>query len=220
MKQPKVIFVDAVGTLFGVRGSVGQIYGDIARRFDVEVESRTLNKAFFKAFAASEPPIFPGVTKEEIPACEYVWWQAIALRTFHEADALPKFSNFADFFQELYAHFATAEPWYVYEDVRTALEMWQQMGISLGVLSNFDSRLYSVLEALDLDQFFTSVTISSQVGAAKPELKIFEAALKKHQCEAEDAWHIGDSLKEDYEGAKAAGLKGIWLKRPPGLLVA
>ena len=213
MKQPKVIFLDAVGTLFGVRGSVGQIYGEIAQRFGVEVESKILNKAFFKAFAASEPPVFLGVKPEEIPACEFVWWQAIALRTFHEAEALHQFSNFADFFQELYDHFATAEPWYVYEDVRPALEMWRQMGIDLGILSNFDSRLYTVLEALDLFQFFTFITISSQVGAAKPDPKIFTAALEKHQCKAEEAWHIGDSFKEDYQGAEAVGLKGIWLKR-------
>lgn len=35
--RPKVIFFDAVGTLFGVKGSVGQIYRAIAADFGVEV---------------------------------------------------------------------------------------------------------------------------------------------------------------------------------------
>ncbi|PSB67498.1 hydrolase, partial [filamentous cyanobacterium CCP1] len=35
----------------------------------------------------------------------------------------------------------------------------------------------------------------------------------KHQCPAHAAWHIGDSFREDYQGAKAAGLRAIWLKR-------
>ncbi|MEO0490944.1 MAG: hydrolase, partial [Cyanobacteria bacterium J06659_2] len=31
MDYPKVIFLDAVGTVFGVRSSVGQIYRDLAQ---------------------------------------------------------------------------------------------------------------------------------------------------------------------------------------------
>jgi putative hydrolase of the HAD superfamily len=70
-----------------------------------------------------------------------------------------------------------------------------------------------VLKALKLEEYFTSVTISTQTGVAKPDPQIFAAALEKHHCEAKDAWHIGDSLKEDYQGAKAAGLKAILLDR-------
>lgn len=117
------------------------------------------------------------------------------------------------FFTELYQHFATADPWFIYPDVLPTLKRWHQLGIELGVLSNFDSRLYSVLQALDLAQFFTSVTISTEVGAAKPDPQIFAVGLNKHNCPAQLAWHIGDSLKEDYQGAKAAGLRAVWLKR-------
>ncbi len=213
MKQPKVIFVDAVGTLFGIRGSVGQIYSEIAQEFGVEVPAKILNAAFYKAFAASEPPVFLGVEPQEIPNCEFKWWEALALDTFQQADVYHQFSDFAAFFQQLYAHFATAEPWFVYPDVQPALEQWQQMGIEMGVLSNFDSRIYGVLESLGVAQFFTSVTISSQVGAAKPDREIFAAALEKHQCNVHEAWHIGDSYTEDYQGAKSAGLRAILLKR-------
>lgn len=87
------------------------------------------------------------------------------------------------------------------------------MGIELAIVSNFDSRLYAVLEALELSQWFASVTISTHVGSAKPEPAIFEAALANHGCSPQDAWHVGDSWSEDYEGAVAAGLKGIWLNR-------
>ena len=81
------------------------------------------------------------------------------------------------------------------------------------MLSNFDSRVYSVLQALDLSKFFTSVTLSTEVGAAKPDPEIFAIGLKKHNCSAQAAWHIGDSLAEDYQGAKAAGLKAVLIKR-------
>ncbi|WP_254721968.1 HAD-IA family hydrolase [Kovacikia minuta] len=80
-------------------------------------------------------------------------------------------------------------------------------------MSNFDSRLYSVLQSLELANFFSSVTISSEAGAAKPDPQIFAIALQKHQCPPELAWHIGDSYEEDYQAARAAGLRGVWVKR-------
>lgn len=213
MPRPKVIFIDAVGTLFGVRGSVGDVYREIAQRFGVEASAESLNQAFYKSFKAAPSPVFLGAEPQEIPDREFEWWQLIAVDTFQQAGVLHQFSDFSSFFNELYTHFSTAEPWFVYPDVRPALEHWQQLGIELGVLSNFDSRIYSVLQALNLVEFFTSVTISSEVGAAKPDPKIFTAALEKHDCSAEYAWHIGDSEKEDYQGAKTAGLKGILLTR-------
>jgi putative hydrolase of the HAD superfamily len=94
-----------------------------------------------------------------------------------------------------------------------ALNKWQQQGIELAVVSNFDSRIYAVLKALNLAEYFTSVTISTEVGAAKPDTQIFTAALQKHNGIAENVLHIGDSFKADYCGAKAAGLKAIWLNR-------
>jgi putative hydrolase of the HAD superfamily len=42
---------------------------------------------------------------------------------------------------------------------------------------------------------------------------VFQAALEKHGCLPQQAWHIGDSWKEDYQGAIAVGIRAIWLKR-------
>jgi putative hydrolase of the HAD superfamily len=213
MQQPKVIFLDAVGTIFGVKGSVGVVYAQIAQQFDVIVPADRLNRAFYQSFKAAPSPVFPTQQPEEIPECEFEWWQAIARHTFQQIGVLDQFTDFSAFFHQLYRHFATAEPWAIYPDVLQALQHWHQLGIELGVLSNFDSRLYSVLQALDLAQFFTSVTISTEVGAAKPDPQIFAIGLNKHQCPAELAWHVGDSLQEDYHGAKASGLRAIWLQR-------
>jgi putative hydrolase of the HAD superfamily len=213
MQQPKVIFLDAVGTLFGVRGSVGEVYSAIAAEFGVQVQAEALNEAFLQAFAAFPPPVFPGATSEEIPYCEFEWWHRVAELTFRQVGAFEQFANFTEFFDELYQHFATAEPWFIYPDVLPALEQWRRIGIQLGIVSNFDSRLNYVLDALKLTEFFTSITISTQIGVAKPDPKIFTAALEKHYCDAKDAWHIGDSFRQDYEGARAAGLRAILVER-------
>ncbi|MBW4516174.1 MAG: HAD family hydrolase [Timaviella obliquedivisa GSE-PSE-MK23-08B] len=211
--RPKVIFLDAVGTLFGVKDSVGEVYRGIAQRFGVEADSAMLNQAFFQNFRNASPMAFPGVEASEIPYHEYLWWEAIAIQTFSQAGVFEQFTDFPAFFAVLYRHFAIADPWFVYPDIPAALTQWREQKIELGVLSNFDSRLHAVLPALGLAEFFSSVTVSTEVGAAKPNPQIFQAALEKHHCLPAQAWHIGDSQKEDYEGAKAAGLQAVLLKR-------
>jgi len=217
MLKPKVIFLDAVGTLFGVDGSVGHAYAKIAQQFGVEADAQALNTAFYKQFKAADPMAFPDTEPTHIPAQEYAWWQAIAENTFREVAQFEQFEDFDAFFADLYAYFAGADPWFVYPDAYHSLERWRSMGINMGIISNFDSRIYTVLDSLALADFFSSVTLSTEVGAAKPDPKVFEAALKKHDCDPSEAWHVGDSYTDDYEGAKAAGLRGIWLRRPSEL---
>lgn len=213
VNYPSVILLDAAGTLFGVRGSVGEIYSTIAREWGVIVESAALNQGFKQSFQASSAAVFPGVSAAELPVCEFEWWLTIARHTFSHAGVLEQFTDFPAFFADLYAHFAMATPWVIYPEVPTVLEQWRSQGIELGIVSNFDSRLYSVLKALNLTGFFTSITISTEVGAAKPDVAIFNAALQKYSCSPAQAWHIGDSYHEDYVGARAAGLKAFWLQR-------
>jgi putative hydrolase of the HAD superfamily len=179
------------------------------------VPGEVLNRAFFESFQNAGSPAFGAGSPAEIQAKEFSWWLAIATQTFEQAGALHQFADFGEFFAALYAHFATAAPWFVYDDVKPALERWKGMGISLGVLSNFDSRIYSVLQVLELGSFFSSVTISTEAGVAKPHPQIFAIALEKQNCAAGFAWHIGDSFVEDYQAAQRAGLRGIWLRRKP-----
>ncbi|HEY9654916.1 MAG TPA: HAD family hydrolase [Crinalium sp.] len=212
-KLPDVVFLDAVGTLFGVKGSVGEIYAEVAQQFGVVVAAAVLNRSFSQSFRAAGMPAFGDTDRTARQRQEFEWWLAIATNTFQQAGVLEQFPDFAEFFAVLYAHFATAAPWIVYPDVLPALKRWKQLGVPLGILSNFDSRLYAVLETLALTDFFASVTISTEVGAAKPDPRVFAIALQKHNCLPSGAWHIGDSYEEDYQAAKAVGMRGIWLRR-------
>jgi putative hydrolase of the HAD superfamily len=210
---PQVIFLDAVGTLFGVAGSVGKIYSEIAQQHGVKADAEELNQAFFRTFKAAPPMAFPDADPGQIPILEFTWWRRLGQQTFSSAGVLDQFVDFDSFFTDLYAHFATADPWFIYPEVLETLQQWQQWGVELGVISNFDSRLYRVLKALELSDYFQSVTISSEVGAAKPDPLIFATALQKHRCASSRAWHVGDSQTDDRHGARAAGLRGVWLKR-------
>jgi putative hydrolase of the HAD superfamily len=206
---PEVVFFDAVGTLFGVEDSVGAQYAKVARRHGVEAIAAALDLAFYAAFKEAGSPAFPGAEPEQIPQLEYDWWKAITRSSFADIT----FADFDAFFAELFAHFAGPEAWFLYPETIATLEFFNQANIPIGIASNFDSRLYSVLRSLSLDHYFQSVTISTEVGSAKPDGKIFTIALAKHGCEAHQAWHVGDSRKEDYEAATGMGLRGILVDR-------
>lgn len=208
-----IIFLDAVGTIIGVKDGVGEIYSEFAQKFGVECDPAQVNDAFYQEFKVAAPCVFPGVASAKIPEQEYQWWRSINQRTFTRIGKIADFKDFEGFFEALYAYFATAAAWEVYPDTLVALDRWQQQGFTLGILSNFDTRLYGVLDALDLHKYFSSITISTEAGAAKPSHLIFQQALSQHNCLANNAWHIGDSELEDYQGATAAGLKAWLLKR-------
>ncbi len=210
--HPQVIFLDAVGTIFGVRGSVGQVYSTFAHKYGADCDPTQVNRAFYQQFKAAAPGQFAGLTGSELSAQEYAWWRKINHQTFTALGKIADFTDFDAFFDELYHYFATAAAWEIYPDALPALQQWRSQGIPLELLSNFDTRLYSVLTALHLAEYFSKVIISTVVGIAKPAPEIFQVALADRT--ADQAWHIGDSELEDYQGATAAGLQAFLLERP------
>lgn len=211
--RPKVIFLDAMGTLFDLKQSVGEIYQQYAGKYDVNIDPELIEAAFIHSFKSAPPLAFSAQELLSIKQQEFNWWKQVVLATFQRLGLLTRFSDFETFFREIYYYFATKEPWYIFPDTIESLQRWRDRGIELGVISNFDSRLIEVLNLLDLDQFFTSITISSTAGFAKPNPNIFQIALSKHKFTSHQGWHIGDSLIEDYEGGKNAGLSSFYLNR-------
>ena len=74
-------------------------------------------------------------------------------------------------------------------------------------------RSFPVMRGLGIDRLFDTVTIASLARAAKPAPKIFEIALEKHAVDPAEAIHVGDSVRDDMEGATKAGLTGVLLDR-------
>jgi putative hydrolase of the HAD superfamily len=98
-------------------------------------------------------------------------------------------------------------------DASVALARWRAAGIRLVVASNWDISLHAVLLETGLSELLHAVATSAEVGAAKPSGELFAAALALAGVAAGEAVHIGDSLGEDVEGALAAGIEPVWLRR-------
>jgi putative hydrolase of the HAD superfamily len=78
-----------------------------------------------------------------------------------------------------------------------------------GIVSNFDHRLPAVLEALALAPLFDLVVLPGDVGAAKPDARIFVHALQRLGLRPEEAVYVGDDADDDIAAAERAGLRAI-----------
>lgn len=83
----------------------------------------------------------------------------------------------------------------------------------LGLVSNFTyvPVIYAGLRKLDINKFFNAILISNEVGWRKPHPKIFNEALKRLRVSAHETVYVGDSPLEDIKGAKATGMKTIFV---------
>ena len=63
--------------------------------------------------------------------------------------------------------------------------------------------------ALGLLQFFQHILISEEVGCQKPKLEIFQLALKRADCKANEAVMVGDSLSYDIRPARKIGMQTV-----------
>ena len=208
---PQGLLLDAMGTLIGLRQSVGSSYAAVAAEHGVAVSPAAIDAVFPGLFRQAPPLAFPGLSGAELLEAEQQWWFRLieaCLQACGHSEALP-----AALGPALFEHFAAAEPWQVYPDVREHLQRWQERGLKLAVVSNFDQRLLPLLEQLELAPFLETVVVSSAAGAAKPSPLPFQQALQALNLPAEAVWHVGDS-PEDEAGARAAGMRCLLIRRP------
>ncbi len=211
--QIKTIFFDAVGTLFDVKGSVGQVYLSYAKNYGVSDSPEmvhAVNEAFKETIKGMPPPIFAVDRPEQLKQCERLWWFDVVHGVFYRVGM---FEQFDDFFDEVYQAFGEARHWELYPETISVLTQLKQRGFELGMVTNFDSRLYQVARELGLDHYFDSVTISSLAGMVKPAPGIFSFALDQHMVLPQEALHVGDHEVEDFQGAQQAGLYALLIDR-------
>jgi putative hydrolase of the HAD superfamily len=209
MKKLKAVFFDAAGTLFEPREPVGNSYATIARDYGVEVSGAEINAAFRRVFRNAPPLAFgSGRNAVELRRLERLWWHDLVATTF---EGLGQFTDFEAYFGRLFDFFADPANWVADGDAIRTTGVLRQQGFILGVISNFDFRIYRILEGLRLRDCFDSITISSEVGFAKPSANLFRAALENHRLSPDEALHVGDSEHLDLAGASAAGLGALLL---------
>ncbi len=85
----------------------------------------------------------------------------------------------------------------------------------LGIVSNFaiPECVFKLLKASKLDGLFDVVVVSGAVNKRKPSPEIFQSTLKLLGVSAAETVFVGDTIDADIEGAKAVGMKAVYIER-------
>jgi putative hydrolase of the HAD superfamily len=200
----RVVTFDAAGTIIRLVDPPGRTYAKTARLFGYDLDPRRVQDAFRIAWKTLPPP--PESAGPQ-PDDDRNWWRRLVSNTICSAGY--EIDRFDDYFTELYETFARPGVWELFPDVPLVLTSLSRLGIRLGVISNFDCRLYDVLRHLGVRDAFEHVIVSSQVGAQKPAARIFLEAARRFGVAVDEILHIGDDPESDFAGARLAGLHAL-----------
>ncbi len=95
-----------------------------------------------------------------------------------------------------------------FPEVRPALERLRKR-FSLIAVTNGNADLVKV----GIDDLFADIVYARDVGAAKPDARIFAAAVAAGGARAAETLHAGDHPEYDVHGARQAGLQAVWVNR-------
>lgn len=202
----KLITLDVTNTVLRVLGGVGQQYAAIASIYGVKVDPQEINKAFGANWKTHNLK-YPNYGSET-GMKSHIWWSELVKQCFidcgfNENEVLTKLST------HLYLHFKTNKSWEVLPGTIDTLKTIKSKNLKLGIISNFDERLETILTSVGLLHHFEFVLASKQFGFAKPDPKIFSKALELGNVSANEALHVGDNLENDYIGPRDVGMDSV-----------
>jgi HAD superfamily hydrolase (TIGR01549 family) len=83
----------------------------------------------------------------------------------------------------------------------------------LAIVSNAITNVSRLaLQKFNLAKYFDCVVLSRDLGVRTPDPEIFFYALRSMWVKGREAVHVGDSLENDVQGGKNAGMKTVWIK--------
>ena len=210
----EVVFFDAAGTLFHLPRGVGHHYREVALRHGCEIAEGDLRAAFAAVWMAMPPCPATRVARADD---NRGWWRELVGRVLERCGVAAEVLDREAYFAELYEEFTRPGVWELFPEVRAVLENLRGH-YRLGVISNFDGRLRTILQHLGIAGHFQPIVISSEVGADKPDRWIFQHALESAGVPPSAALHVGDDPVRDWHAAESVGLRCFRLARPANSL--
>ena len=204
----RAVCFDAGATLLHPDPPVEEVYGRVFRedgaRFSPEALRNALAAGWARVQAMPAEDRYGGVTGEE------AFWRAFLSGVRRAIDGRAVSD---DAFARLATHFRDAGSWSIYGDVLPTLAELSARGLALAVISNWDSHLPRLLDELRLSSFFRVVAVSAIEATGKPSPEIFRRTCERLGVSPAEALHVGDSLLDDVEGARGAGLSALLIDR-------
>lgn len=211
------ILFDAVGTLIVPRESVVETYYRVAESHGSKLDRDAIRTHFRQAMKQDAEKSLTGATEARISAnripstseeTERRRWKGIVASSFVD---IPESVDMA--FEELWAYFSHPSSWRVYEDVVESLELLKQESIQIGIASNLDSRLHSVLSGFPELERISLRFISSELGYPKPHPGFYEEIESRLGLSQSQIVMIGDDLENDFAAPSRHGWQAHHLDR-------
>ena len=199
IEKIEAVTFDAAGTLFFPYPSVGSIYQEVLAKHGLALESSCLEKAFHQAFQQTRKD--PSIADPE--RRERAYWKEVVSQSVQSLAPFP--TNFDEIFDLLWQTFAEGSRWKLNEDAVELFDFLESQNIPFALLTNWDRRVRSVIRDHHLDQRFSRVFVSSEIGFEKPDPRIFQFAAEALGVSANRILHIGDHYEQDALGARSAG---------------
>jgi putative hydrolase of the HAD superfamily len=181
--------------------------GEGYARFCAE-EGLTVDASRFEHAVAAASFILDDVEEPLYDAALFVHYTATIIE--HMGGRGPAVIRVAE---RVYDQWAGNHHFEMYDDVAPVLTALAERKLTLGVISNSHRSLDAFREHFKLESLITTTVSSAEHGYMKPHRSIFETALERAGVVATEAVMVGDSLKADIEGALAAGMRAILLRR-------
>lgn len=100
----------------------------------------------------------------------------------------------------------------LYPGVRELMDKLHEKGIIIAICTDLTAHIqHRKIQALGLSGDVSYLITSEEAGKEKPAPEIFALCLNKLGFAAEEICYIGDNYRKDIEGARACGMKTVWL---------
>jgi len=211
LKHIRVITFDVHNVLLTVRNGAPYHYARLAQQhLNIQsIDESLLRTNFVHAFRTLNQT-HPGYgVNTNISSRQ--WWSLLVEYTFKDynlsSNQLEKLNKI------IYDEFAKGELWIKHPQADKVLEKLKTNRI-LGVISNFDERLESLLEQHQLRQYFQFILTPRNCGLYKPQKEIFIHAVNLAKIESNNnLCHVGDDVKLDYQAGQSANCHVLLLTK-------
>jgi putative hydrolase of the HAD superfamily len=205
MKRYKHIFIDLDRTLYDFDLSTRETFLELFDKFGLYERGVKPFEKFFKLYLKNNVVLWERYRNSEITKRFLnVHRFYITLLEFGIDDRA-----FAGRFAADYLHMSPRKK-ALFPNVIEVLEYLQKK-YALHIITNGFEEVQEIkIKANDLDKYFTTITTSEEAGSKKPDEQIFKYALKKARALPEESLMIGDDMEVDIDGARTAGLDGLF----------